>query len=195
MGIFASISASENPWLLVIQTELPAPTLEIAQTIPLGFFFFAYLSSEFKRFVLRAKSLLKMTFKCFWHFMTRFRFFVLRCIAILLPWLKQSKRRLYMENQFTFTGTLTGLEVKTSKAGKQFATFTLATQEEGYQGAKKDLFVKMTAFGKTAESVIKTGEGSTIAVSGKIDSREWQGKHYIDLKAITVLVVDSGDVL
>lgn len=98
-----------------------------------------------------------------------------------------------MSNQFVFQGTVSALEVKTTQKGKQFATFTLQSQEEGYQGAVKHIFVKMTGFGEAGSRVIQAGEGAELMVKGKIESREWQGKHYVDLKAMEVAEV--GDEL
>lgn len=87
-------------------------------------------------------------------------------------------------NEFKFAGTVSGLEVKTTKAGKQFATFTVLASDD--YNPERQLQVRMTAFGKAAETVIGLGDFAQVIASGKIDSREWQGKHYLDLKALNV---------
>jgi single-stranded DNA-binding protein len=87
-------------------------------------------------------------------------------------------------NQFTFKGQIIGIETKTTQAGKTFATFTVAAPDS--YNPQKVLNVKMTAFGKASEEVLALGEFATCTVTGKLDSREWQGKHYIDLKAMSV---------
>lgn len=87
-------------------------------------------------------------------------------------------------NEFKFAGTISGLEVKTTKAGKEFATFTVLASDD--YNPERQLNVRMTAFGKAAETVIGLGDFAQVIASGKIDSREWQGKHYLDLKAIEV---------
>lgn len=96
-------------------------------------------------------------------------------------------------NQFNFAGVISGLEVKTSKAGKNFCTFNLVAQEQGYKNETKEITVKMTAFGKASEEIIGSGEGAFVKVSGKLDSREWQGKHYVDLKALNVTEIEGGE--
>jgi hypothetical protein len=92
-------------------------------------------------------------------------------------------------NQFQFTGQITSLEVKTTQAGKQFAVFNVSA-EDSYN-PQKILQVKMTAFGKASEQVIGLGEFAQVTVSGKIDSREYQGKHYLDLKAMNVTPMEG----
>lgn len=87
-------------------------------------------------------------------------------------------------NTFSFAGQITALEVKTTQAGKQFAVFSVSA-EDSYN-PQKILQVKITAFGKASEQVIGLGEFAHVSVSGKIDSREYQGKHYLDLKALNV---------
>jgi hypothetical protein len=87
-------------------------------------------------------------------------------------------------NEFKFSGTISALEVKQTKAGKQFATFTMLAPDS--YDAERQLQVRMTAFGKAAETVIGLGEFAEVIASGKIDSREWQGKHYLDLKALNI---------
>lgn len=98
-----------------------------------------------------------------------------------------------MANQFTFQGQVSNLEIKTTKGGKEFAVFSLVAQEEGYQGAVKNIVVRMTAFGQTGGFIISAGEGAMITVKGKLESREYNGKHYVDLKAMEVQEV--GDEL
>lgn len=90
-------------------------------------------------------------------------------------------------NEFKFAGTISGLEVKTTKAGKQFATFTVLANDS--YDPNRQLQVRMTAFGKAAETAIGLGNFAQVVASGKIDSREWQGKHYLDLKALEVQAI------
>jgi hypothetical protein len=87
-------------------------------------------------------------------------------------------------NEFRFAGTITGIETKTTKTGKSFSNFTLL-QRDSYD-PNRILHVRVTAFGQAHEEVAALGEQANAVVTGKIDSREWQGKHYLDLKAMRV---------
>ncbi|NCX93105.1 MAG: DUF3127 domain-containing protein [Gammaproteobacteria bacterium] len=92
-------------------------------------------------------------------------------------------------NEFKFQGQITALEIKTTQAGKNFAVFSVSA-EDSYN-PQKILQVKMTAFGKASDQVIGLGEFANVSVSGKIDSREYQGKHYLDLKALNVAPMEG----
>ena len=89
-------------------------------------------------------------------------------------------------NEYKMTGTINALELKPTKNGGEFAIFNLICTEPGYKGEVKTITAKMTAFSKTAEAVKMAGENATVTITGKIESREWQGRHYVDLRAMTV---------
>ena len=95
-------------------------------------------------------------------------------------------------NSFTFQGQIKQIEAKTTKGGKQFCTFTLVAHEAGYQGATKEITLKMSAFGQSSDNILAAGPDALITVSGKLESREWQGKHYPDFR---VLNVEADDFL
>jgi len=88
-------------------------------------------------------------------------------------------------NNFTFTGQVYNLETKQTKAGKTFCTFNLVA-EETYKNETRPIVIKMTAFNQASDAILSFGDGSHIKVSGKLDSREWQGKHYPDFRIIEV---------
>ena len=95
-----------------------------------------------------------------------------------------------MANQFNFQGVLTQDETKQTQKGKSFHTFTIERTEDGYAGPKA-VIIKVTAFGPASDQVRGIPQGAEVVVTGKIESREWQGKHYVDLKAISVAEADS----
>lgn len=82
-----------------------------------------------------------------------------------------------MPNTFTFQGTITNLETKITKAGKPFSTFNLVAQDEG-----RTINIRASAFGFSHDRIEQQGEGALVMIMGKLDSREYQGKHYMDLK-------------
>jgi len=97
-------------------------------------------------------------------------------------------------NQFTYSGRIYDLEQKTTKAGKPFCTFNLVQTEKAYKSNEERFIVlKMSAFGENAVTILSVGPEALVNVSGKIDSREWQGKHYPDFRIINVGVVDEND--
>jgi len=91
-----------------------------------------------------------------------------------------------MTNNFTFQGTITNLESKTTKTGKPFSTFTLLASDEGRQ-----ININASAFGFSHDRIEQQGEGALVIIMGKLDSNEYQGKHYMNLRINEVHGVQS----
>ena len=85
-------------------------------------------------------------------------------------------------NKITLVGRLgQDPELKTSKGGKSFAKFSIATND-GYGDNKKTNWHSCTAFGKAAELIEKyVKKGSEIAVSGSIDYNKHEEKIYTNI--------------
>ena len=80
----------------------------------------------------------------------------------------------------SFFGRLTrDAEIKTGKSGANFTAFTVATnvRAKGNDGKAKTVFVDVTAFGKTGETICQYfHKGSRIVVHGEVqDLSAWQG--------------------
>lgn len=88
-------------------------------------------------------------------------------------------------NNFNFAGQIYNLETRQTKAGKPFCTFNLVA-EEVYKNESRPIVIKMTAFNQASDTIMSFGEGADVIVSGKLDSREYQGKHYPDFKIFEV---------
>ena len=85
-------------------------------------------------------------------------------------------------NKVTLLGRLgKNPELMTSKSGKSFCKFSLATND-GYGDNKKTNWHNCTAFGKSAEIIEKyVKKGNELCVSGSIDHNEHEGKFYTSI--------------
>jgi single-stranded DNA-binding protein len=92
-----------------------------------------------------------------------------------------------MSDDFTFNGQGTLLRVDTfiSKAGKPILTLIFETKGQYPQ------LIPIKVFGRLAEQAAAWKPGSTLAVSGRLGGRDWQGKVYGDMIANSVEVVGA----
>ena len=68
----------------------------------------------------------------------------------------------------------TDIEIRTASTGKSVANFSLAVND-GYGEHKKTHFIKITAFGKTAELTSQYCEkGSKVGITGSIDTGSYE---------------------
>lgn len=85
-------------------------------------------------------------------------------------------------NKVTLVGRLgQDPEVKTSNLGKQYAKFSLATND-GYGENKKTNWHSCVAFGKVAELIDKyVSKGNELAVNGSVDYNKHDDKYYTNI--------------
>ena len=98
----------------------------------------------------------------------------------------------------SFFGRLTrDAEIKTGKSGANFTAFTVATnvRAKGNDGKAKAVFVDVTAFGKTGETICQYfHKGSRIVVHGEVqDISAWQGKNDGSLHANVNVTLNGFD--
>ena len=98
----------------------------------------------------------------------------------------------------SFFGRLTrDAEIKTGKSGANFTSFTVATnvRAKGNDGKAKAVFVDVTAFGKTGETICQYfHKGSRIVVHGEVqDISAWQGKNDGSLHANVNVTLNGFD--
>lgn len=95
-------------------------------------------------------------------------------------------------NIITIVGNLgDNPELKNSQNGKEFITFSLATND-GYGDNKKTNWHKCIAFGKTAELIHKyTQKGSKLAVNGSIDYKKHEDKYYTSVIVNNFTLIDK----
>jgi single-stranded DNA-binding protein len=84
-------------------------------------------------------------------------------------------------NAWTFAGTVDRIEHrKTAKSGKEFHNLSITQPDGQYQR-----LCVCTVWGRLADGV---AEGAEVHATGRIDGREYQGKHYAGLTASAVQV-------
>lgn len=93
-------------------------------------------------------------------------------------------------NQLTIIGRMgKDPEISSTQSGKQLAKFSVAVTRQ-YEKEKSDWF-NVTVWGKSAEYVSNyLGKGRLVAVTGRIESREYEGKTYWDVTAESVQGLD-----
>lgn len=96
-------------------------------------------------------------------------------------------------NTASLAGILDRVEWKTTRAGKDFATFTVQVTEV-FAGEQKTHFIPVTAFGKSSQSLEHIQPGAIISVACRVQSREYNGKHYLDLTADSVTLLHDEPV-
>ena len=80
-------------------------------------------------------------------------------------------------------------ELKTLDSGSVVANFSVAADNKYVKGEDKlpPVWVGVDVWGKRAEFVTEYfKKGSLIELTGKLSTREWEGKTYLDLEASTV---------
>jgi len=89
---------------------------------------------------------------------------------------------------FTFQGQGTLLRIDTfvSKAGKSILTLVFETKGQYPQ------LIPIKVFGRLAEQASAWKPGSVLSVNGRLGGRDWNGKVYGDIVAVSVEVVGSG---
>lgn len=77
--------------------------------------------------------------------------------------------------------------------GKQKAEFSLAV-DSGYGDRKQTTWFNCTAFGKTAEVVMKyLAKGRKVLVIGEMKCRKWEEKYYWSVLVNRIEFADSGN--
>jgi single-strand DNA-binding protein len=80
-------------------------------------------------------------------------------------------------------------DLKTTTSGKQVASFSVAVTRQ-FDKEKSDWF-NVTVWGKDADFASRyLGKGRLVAVSGRMESREYDGKTYWDVTADRVQGLD-----
>ncbi len=90
---------------------------------------------------------------------------------------------------FTFQGqgTLKRVDTFVSKAGKSILTLIFETQGQYPQ------LIPIKVFGRLAEQAAAWKPGATLAVTGRLGGRDWNGKVYGDNVATSIEVVGADD--
>ncbi|MDQ1342674.1 MAG: hypothetical protein QG571_1292 [Pseudomonadota bacterium] len=88
--------------------------------------------------------------------------------------------------QFEGSGRLDCVDTFTTKAGKEIITIIIDVPDGQYPQ-----LVPIKCFGRLAEQVKGYKPGTILEISGELGGRDWNGKVYGDIKAITVEVVSE----
>jgi hypothetical protein len=86
-------------------------------------------------------------------------------------------------NAWAFAGTVDRIEQRTTKGGKGFVNLSISQQDGQYRR-----LCVCTFWGRLADGV---EEGAEVHATGRIDGREYQGKHYAGLTASAVQVTKA----
>ena len=97
-------------------------------------------------------------------------------------------------NNVTLVGNLgNNPELRNSNNGKEFITFSLATND-GFGDNKKTNWHNCIAFGKPAELIHHyTQKGSKLAISGSIEYKKVEEKHYTSIIVNSFTLLDKKD--
>jgi hypothetical protein len=86
-----------------------------------------------------------------------------------------------------FNGTVTRAESKQTNRGKAFANLDVQRGYE-YKGEIRHEVILLTAWGELATAC---NEGAAVTVKARVSGREYNGKHYLQLTAVSIKVADN----
>lgn len=91
-------------------------------------------------------------------------------------------------NQFVISGRLRSRETRTYANGeKQFLAFFVDV------GGKYPITIEFSAFGETAGEVESARMGEQCLVVGKLNTREYNGRSYVQLNVSSFVVLGPGE--
>ncbi len=86
-----------------------------------------------------------------------------------------------------FCGTVKRAETKQTASGKEFANLDIERAYE-HKGEIKHEVIPLTAWGELATAC---NEGGAVTVKARVGGREYNGKHYLQLTAVSIKVATN----